>query len=152
MSTMTTGRTTTVYVIGKCPEKGCKRASRVVVRDAPIVRTGPYTWTDWKIPAPAPYDKVTAGLGLKSHVHYPWRSNPRPSRYLEVNRHAYDAAWLAAVTDAGWICTEHDRFMVTREVKGIVNEEKPCTATCQNATGPSCTCECGGEFHGSTWG
>lgn len=150
MSTMTTGRTTTVYVIGKCPEKGCKRASRVVVHDAPIMRSGPYSWTDWKIKAPAPYDRVDAHLSPKSDRHYRW--SPRPSRYLEVNRHAYDAAWLAAVTAAGWICIDHDRFMVTREVQGIVNEMKPCTAKCRGATGPSCECVCGGEFHGSTFG
>lgn len=143
---------TTVYVIGKCPEMGCKNASRVVVQDAPIRQSGPYTYTDWQIPAPAPYGQVHARLGPKAEAHYRWGNFPRPSQYLTIHRHAYDAAWLAAIQAAGWICTTHDRFMVTNEIKGIVNEMRPCTAKCRSATGPSCECVCGGEFHGSTFG
>jgi hypothetical protein len=147
-----TGRTTTVYVIGKCPAKGCRNASRVVVPDAPIRQSGPHTYTDWQIPAAAPYGTVVAGLSPGSDTHQGWGTNPRPSRWLANNRHAYDAVWFAAVEAAGWICTAHDRFMVTREVRGVVNAEKPCTATCRGATGPSCECVCGGQFHGSNHG
>lgn len=146
---MVTACTTTVYVIGKCPAKGCRNASRVVVRDAPVRQSGPYIYTDWQIPAAAPYGTVHAKLGPKAEAHRGWGNNPRPSAFLESRRHAYDAAWFAAVEDAGWICTKHDRFMVTREVQGVVREEKPCTAACRGALGPSCECVCGGEFHGS---
>lgn len=144
--------TTTVYVIGKCPVKGCKNRRRQVIADAPIRRHGMYTYTDWQIPAPAPYNQVVAGLSKKSDRHQGYGLNPRPSQYLANHRHAYDAAWFTAISDAGWICTEHDRFMVTVVVEGNVNYEKPCTAACRGATGPSCDCICGGEGHGSNYG
>lgn len=148
MTTTTIG-TTTVYVIGKCPAKGCKNRRRVVIPDAPIKRSSVYTYTDWQIPAPAPYGLAHAQLGKSSDRH---RLYPRPSRYLTVRQHPYDVAWFAAVEAAGWICTDHDRFMITVEVKGIVNAEKPCTAACRGAIGPNCECVCGGEGHGSNWG
>jgi hypothetical protein len=40
--------TTAVHVIGKCPVKGCKNRRRVVIPDAPIKRTGVYTFTEAK--------------------------------------------------------------------------------------------------------
>lgn len=144
--------TTTVHVIGKCPVKGCKNRRRNTITDAPIKRQGIYTYTDWQIPAPAPYNLVRAALSDRSDKHWGWGTNPRPAQYLAVNRHAYDIAWFAAVAAAGWICREHDRFMVTVEVKGVVNEMKPCTAACRAAVGPSCDCVCGGEGHGGNWG
>lgn len=146
----TTIGTTTVHAIGKCPVKGCKARKRVTIPDAPIVRGPIYTWTDWKIPAAAPYDAVHPQLSKDGPKHR--LSCAPPSKYLTVNRHAYDAAWFGAVQAAGWICTEHDRFMATVEVKGIVNAAKPCTAACRGATGPNCECVCGGEGHGSNWG
>lgn len=142
--------TTTVHVIGRCPVKGCRNRRRVTVVDAPIRRSQIYTWTSWKIPAADPYGEVSAGLGKGSPIHD--RGGARPSKYLAVNGCAYESAWFAAVTHIGWVCAEHDRFMVTVEVKGIVNAEKPCTGACRSATGPNCECVCGGEGHGSTWG
>lgn len=144
--------TTTVHVIGKCPIKGCKNRRRVTIPDAPIKRQGMYTWTDWQIPATAPYGQVRAKLGKGSDTHHGWGLNPHPSKWLACNPDAYEQAWLAAVDAVGWICHEHDRFMVTVEVKGVVNEAKPCTAACRGAVGPSCDCVCGGEGHGSNWG
>lgn len=142
----TTVGTTTVYVIGKCPIKGCRNRRRVVIHDAPIKRSGPYTYTDWQIPAPAPYDTVRAAcLGPKSN-------NPRPSQYLKSHRNEYEKAWFTAIEAAGWICQQHDRFMVVQPVHGVVNHSKPCTGACRSAVGPSCDCACGGEFHGSNWG
>jgi hypothetical protein len=143
--------TTTVYVIGKCPVTGCKNRRRQVIVDAPVKQRGVYTWTDWQIPAPAPYGQVHAGLSKRSDKHR-LGFFPLPSGYLATHRHAYDVAWFTAVSDAGWICTEHDRFMVTVEVEGIVNYEKPCNAKCKGATGPNCECVCGGEGHGSNYG
>lgn len=142
--------TTTVHVIGKCPVKGCRNRRRITA-DGHIKTNRLYTWTDWKIPAAAPYDAVTAGLGKASDKHAGWGRNPRPSQWLANNPHAYDRAWFDAVTAAGWICTEHDRFMVTVEVSGVYNAAKPCTAACQGATGPNCDCVCGGDGHGSRW-
>lgn len=147
-----TSATTTVHVIGKCPVKGCRNRRRITVVDAPIVSDRLYTWTDWKIPAAAPYGLVRAALSAKSVKHAGWGSNPRPSRYLANNDHPYDVAWFHAVEVAGWVCVEHDRFMVTVEVEGVVNAAKPCTAACQGAVGPSCDCCCGGAGHGSRWG
>jgi hypothetical protein len=144
--------TTTVHVIGKCPVKGCKNRRRNTIADAPIKRDRIYTYTDWQIPAPAPYNLVHARLSAKSDKHNGYGLNPRPSVYLASNPHAYETAWFTAVTDAGWICTDHDRFMITAEVQGVVNEMKPCTAGCRSAVGPSCDCVCGGEGHGSNWG
>lgn len=141
---------TTVHVIGKCPAKGCRTRRRVTIADAPIVRGRMYTWTDWKIPAAEPYGAVHSQLSKGGPKHM--LACAPPSLYLAVNRHAYDAAWFAAIEAAGWICTDHDRFMVTVEVKGIVNAEKPSTAACKGATGPNCECVCGGEGHGANWG
>jgi hypothetical protein len=94
----------------------------------------------------------TPALSKGSDRH--WRY-PRPSKFLAAREgagHAFDRAWFGAVTAAGWICTEHDRFMTTVEVKGIVNAEKPCTAACRAATGPNCECVCGGDGHGANFG
>lgn len=140
--------TTTVYVIGKCPIKGCKNRRRVTVEDAAIIRRGVYTYTDWKIPAPAPYGAVPGHLSDGSDRHY----GPRPERYLASNPYAYEQAWFAAVDAAGWICRDHNRFMVTTEVRGVINAEKPCNGKCKAATGPNCECVCGGEGHGSNYG
>jgi hypothetical protein len=144
--------TTTVHVIGKCPIKGCKNRRRVTVENAPVKRNRIYTYTDWQIPAPEPYGKVHSQLSKASDKHNGWGNNPRPSQWLANNRHAYDAAWFAAVESAGWICRDHDRFMVTVEISGVVNAEKPCTGHCKAATGPNCECVCGGEGHGSNYG
>lgn len=146
----TIGRTT-VYVIGKCPVKGCKNRRRHA-RPGQIKNNRMYTWTEWTIPAAAPYGEVHAALGKGSDRHAGWGTNPRPSKYLASNQHAHERAWFAAIETAGWICTAHDRFMVTVEVSGVVNAEKPCTAACKGATGPNCECVCGGEGHGANWG
>jgi len=83
--------TTTVHVIGKCPITGCKNRRRVTIPDAPIVRGQIYTWTDWKIPAPAPYGSVPSQLSKGGPKHT--LACAPPSKYLTVNRHAYDQAW-----------------------------------------------------------
>lgn len=146
--------TTTVHVIGKCPVKGCKNRRRNTIENAPIKRSGVYTYTDWQIPAPFPalYGLVHARLGKSSPTH--GRAFPPPSQYLAVlgRAHPLNAAWFAAVTDAGWVCTDHDRFMVTVVVEGVVNESKPCSAACRGATSRDCDCVCGGDGHGSNWG
>lgn len=147
---ITTGATTDVHVIGKCPVKGCKNRRRNTY--VGVVKGDRFRqWTEWKIPAPGGYDKVTAGLSERSPKHVGWGSNARPSQYLANNRHAYDAAWFAAVESAGWICAEHDRFMVTVEVKGVVNVDKTCDGRCRNAVGPNCECPCGGLQHGAAY-
>jgi hypothetical protein len=146
----TTIGTTTVHVIGKCPVKGCKNRRRVTIPNAPIKRGRLYTWTEWQIPAAAPYNAVPAQLSKSSPKH--GMGCARPSQYLAINRHPFDTAWFGAVEAAGWICVDHDRFMVVVEVKGVVNAEKPCTAACKGATGPSCECVCGGDGHGANWG
>lgn len=142
--------TTTVHVIGKCPVKGCRNRRRNSYPG--VVRGDRYRmWTEWKIPAAAPYGAVFAQLAKASHVHNGWGNNPRPSVFLANRRHAFDVAWFGAVEAAGWICAAHDRFMVTVEVHGTVNVDKTCDARCRNATGADCECPCGGEQHGATY-
>lgn len=141
--------TTTVYVIGKCTAKGCKNRSRVVISDAPVKR-GVFTYTDWQIPATEPYRMVHSQLGKGSHRH--GRAHAKPSAYLRVNRDAYSMAWFGAVDAAGWICRDHDQFMTTVVVEGVVNESKPCSPACRAATNAECDCACGGEGHGSNYG
>lgn len=150
MTVTTTPGTTTVHVIGTCPVKGCRNRRRNSL-PGQIVRNRMHTWTEWKIPAAAPYGAVYAHLHKGADAHQGWGNNPRPSQYSANRRHAHDQAWFAAVDAAGWICHDHDRFMVTVEVAGVVNESKPCTAKCKGATGPNCECVCGGAGHGSTW-
>ena len=145
----TTG-TTTVHVIGKCPIKGCRNRRRNTY-PGQIKRNRLHTWTEWKLPAAAPY---TAGVFAHLFKGSQWHHNP-PSKMAAYHAtgggHPHDRAWLAAVTDAGWICTTHDRFMVTVEVKGTVNLDKTCDGRCTNATGPNCECPCGGANHGAAW-
>jgi hypothetical protein len=143
---------TTVHVLGKCPAKGCANRRRNTIADAPVRRYGRHTYTAWQIPAPEPYGQVFAHLHKKSDRHAGWGNHPRPSAFLHSHTRPQDVAWFIAVRDAGWICTEHDRFMVTVEVKGNVNATKPCTAACRAATSAICDCVCGGEFHGANWG
>ncbi len=146
-----TATATTVHVIGKCPVKGCKNRRRHT-RPGVVKHNRMHTWTEWTIPAAEPYGQVFAALSKASEKHWGYGNNPRPSGWLANRPHAYDRAWYAAVQAAGWICTEHDRFMVTVEVQGVVNAEKPCTPGCKSATGPNCECVCGGEGHGANWG
>lgn len=143
---------TTVHVIGKCPVKGCTNRRRNTIEDAPIRTHGRYTYTAWQIPAPAPYGQVFAHLHAKSSRHHGYGLNPRPSAFLTKWSRPEEIAWFTAVRDAGWICTEHDRFMVTVVVQGNVNAAKPCTVACRAATSATCDCVCGGEFHGTNWG
>jgi len=151
MATTTIG-TTTVHVIGKCPIKGCKNRSRITVTDAPVRRTNQYTYTDWQIPAAAPYGQVQAHLSQRSDRHHGYGLNPRPSQWLANHpRDPYERVWFDAVTAAGWVCTEHDRFMVTVEVAGVVREDRACDGRCLAATGPNCECSCGGANHGAMW-
>lgn len=148
---METIGTTTVHVIGKCPIKGCRNRRRVTITAAPIVQDRYTTWTNWKIPAAAPYGQVRALLSKGSERHHGYGLNPRPSQWLANTRYPHDVVWYHAVEDAGWICTEHDRFMVTVEVAGVVNESRACDGRCMSATGPNCECSCGGSNHGATW-
>ncbi len=149
--TATPGTTTTVHVIGKCPIKGCRNRRRNTC-PGQVKSNRMYTWTEWTIPAPTPYGAVQAHLSKRSDRHYGWGTNPRPSQWLANRPHAHDHAWFAAVDAAGWICHDHDRFMVTTEVAGTFNAEKPCTGGCKSATGPNCECVCAGEGHGANWG
>lgn len=142
--------TTTVHVIGKCPVKDCKNRRRNTYEG--VIRGDRYrTWTDWKIPAGDGYNAVPAGLSERSDKHHGWGLNPRPSKWMANNPHPYDQAWIDAVEAAGWICTDHDRFMVTVEVKGTVNIDKTCNGHCRNATGPNCECTCNGAQHGAAY-
>lgn len=50
---------------------------------------------------------------------------------------------------AGWIFCGCGRPAVAKGFKPV-HSEKKCGAVCQGATGPSCSCECGGENHGQS--
>jgi hypothetical protein len=42
------------------------------------------------------------------------------------------------------------RSLKVNRVKGIFVADKPCDARCMGATGPNCSCSCGGENHGGS--
>jgi hypothetical protein len=46
----------------------------------------------------------------------------------------------------------HELFSLVRfqEVKGTLNPEVECGDKCLSATGPSCSCSCGGACHGAS--
>ena len=47
-------------------------------------------------------------------------------------------------------CTEHSaRPLDWSPLAGKFNAEKECGSRCMASTGPSCSCQCGGENHGS---
>lgn len=136
---------TTVYVIGKCPTKGCANRRRHTFPGTIQVDDRLGTSTSWTIPGPA-------GSGYP--VLSPYRSYGggrwgRPSGYPQDT--TYDRVWLAAIRGLGWTCTDHDRFMVLTPVKGVVNVNRSCDGRCMAATGGDCECSCGGANHGASW-
>ena len=50
----------------------------------------------------------------------------------------------------GWLQCPCGRAAATvaKEIKVVVND-RPCSGVCQGATGPACSCSCGGENHGT---
>jgi hypothetical protein len=58
--------------------------------------------------------------------------------------------WLVhqTLTEAGgWICEEHDRFLIQKPVTATSTGTK-CTSVCWNSTSIACACSCGGANHG----
>jgi hypothetical protein len=49
----------------------------------------------------------------------------------------------------GWIKCGCGREAIAKWMTVVVSEKK-CGAVCKGATGPSCSCECGGENHGGS--
>lgn len=47
-------------------------------------------------------------------------------------------------------CPECRNLMKYRSLDAKLNLDKRCTARCEASQGPSCSCACGGENHGST--
>lgn len=39
-------------------------------------------------------------------------------------------------------------FIKSQPIKGHYSKDHKCDARCENATGPNCECQCGGENHG----
>lgn len=128
---------TTVHAIGRCPVKGCRARRRNTFPG--LVRTDRRgTWTEWGIP-------TEAGL-MSAHCTF------GPPRLRYAAERDIDRMWGDAMLNVGWVCTDHDLFMTIAAVQGVYRADKPCTARCQSATGPSCECVCGGEQHGARWG
>lgn len=147
--TRTVGETT-VHVIGKCPVKDCRNRKRNTC--AGVVKQDRWrTWTVWGIPAGEGYDTVPASNSYPERRPSAWMTDPAKAAKASVVLNLYERVWIAAIHAAGWICTDHDRFMTLTVVKGTVNEDKTCDARCRNATGPNCDCPCGGEQHGASW-
>ncbi|AYQ98992.1 hypothetical protein PBI_ANJALI_22 [Arthrobacter phage Anjali] len=49
----------------------------------------------------------------------------------------------------GWIKCGCGRQAIAKFMNVTVKPEKTCNGVCTGATGPSCSCSCGGENHGS---
>ncbi len=48
-------------------------------------------------------------------------------------------------------CPDCGGSVPVEKVAGTFREDKPCTARCMAAVGPSCECFCGGANHGGRW-
>ena len=72
-------------------------------------------------------------------------SNGHPLPTRQVTQNALSAA--LAKNEA---CVNH--HITAHTVNGELNPEKACDARCLGATGPACSCECGGENHGGKYG
>lgn len=139
--------TATVHAIAKCPVKGCKSRRRITCPDMRIIeRAYPrMIWTEVLIPAPL-WDGYQPGL-ISPYVN---GGSPGGDGIL-AGKYTFHRARLDAMTTAGLVCGEHNRYMKAVPVKGIVNVDKSCNARCMGATGPDCECSCGGDQHGASW-
>lgn len=55
---------------------------------------------------------------------------------------------VASEVRAGWITCECGSRAMAKFMDVRVVEEMNCSAKCTGATGPVCSCSCGGENHG----
>ena len=66
---------------------------------------------------------------------------PKTRRYVIVDGRRREHAPME-------VCT-CGRDVYPETVNGTMNPDVKCSARCQDATGPSCECSCGGENHGA---
>lgn len=48
-------------------------------------------------------------------------------------------------------CHRCGHAVILKSVAGTYNPNRPCDPRCTNATGPDCSCACGGSNHGSAY-
>lgn len=60
--------------------------------------------------------------------------------------HVIKGTWGEDVR-GGWLRCGCGRQAVAKTFAPVLND-KPCGARCTGATGPACSCSCGGENHG----
>lgn len=124
-----------VVVIGKCPVTGCKTRNR-----------GEFPATYSPLDFLRPGDTKVPG----------WTIPGCPVRMSDSTFNAYSPAaaqmdqWPATkpLDAAGWVCEEHDLFLVQKQVSGTVNTGKKCGSICKSAASITCDCVCGGSNHG----
>lgn len=115
--------TATSHAILRCGIKGCRVASRVA------------------------FDTTETTVAYQDRP-----STSRTVTYAGVTRSyrdRYDLAQLLLRLSPPATCGHIGRRFDI--IAGRFSESKRCNATCRNAVGPSCDCQCSGENHGSTY-
>jgi hypothetical protein len=137
--------TTTVYAIAKCPIKGCKSRRRIVCPDMRIIEDhrARRTYTEIMVPAPGWNRDLVSPFVQHGDT-------PTGDSRLATD-HLFYKVRVDAMTAAGLICTDHNRYLKPEAVRGVVNVDKTCDGRCMAATRASCECSCGGANHGANW-
>lgn len=55
------------------------------------------------------------------------------------------------LSENGFVCPEHDSPLRWQGGVFQLDPDKVCDGRCVNATGPSCSCSCGGKNHGAAF-
>lgn len=71
------------------------------------------------------------------------------SKYIAKCGKGHTVLGTGADLDGGWLRCGCGSVGVAKGLKIVVNDRK-CGSVCQGATGPACSCSCGGESHGAT--
>lgn len=157
-------QSTTVYVIGECPVKGCKNRRRNALPGR--VRSDRLrTWTTWGIPVEGEPCPASPYLGwdwaVSATLAHAFRfGDPRgldPAGSFPGPSAAEIRLWTSIVAKAeamyalGWVCDDHDRFMRLTAVDGVIKTDHGCDGRCEAATRASCVCSCGGRNHGAAY-
>lgn len=122
-----------IIAIGKCPVRGCKTVNRGQFTDAtdPLAEPG---FERWKLADQCYINRRTFD-GL----------NNTPASTM-----TYWFVHEALVVAGGWICEEHDRFLVQKPVSAMPSPS-PCRSLCWHSTSLRCACACNGANHGISW-
>lgn len=88
------------------------------------------------------------GCGTVVRADYAGILNITRAQWLARNFDTTRAFTIQGVAPLGY-CAEHGVYPL-KMIRGRYSPDRVCDARCMGATGPACSCQCGGANHGAS--